>query len=95
MSYLSRKGSFDSLVGLSLLPVEDGTLATVQGPTHPHLYLVDAAERKLLAARAGGRIVVADSVLGSVVTGVLRHASCAQHTNIRPLTPEGTTPHPF
>ena len=85
----SETATFSSLQGLSILPLEDGTLGVILEPTCEPLYLVNSAERRLLE-RMGGSIVAADSLLGAAVSSVLRDPLFPQHCNIRPLTPVDT-----
>ena len=80
---------YSALHGLSILPLEDGSLGVIEDSTGPPLYLVSSAERKLLH-RAGGKVVVADNVLGALVSAVLRDPLFAQHCNVRALTPVET-----
>lgn len=80
------KPTFSSLHGLSVLPLEDGSLGVIEDPTGLPLYLCNEAERRILS-RAGKRIVVADSLLGNTVSSVLRHPEFPFHCNIRPLSP--------
>jgi hypothetical protein len=86
---MEQSAPYSALHGLSILPLEDGTLGVIEDSTGPPLYLVSSAERKLLH-RAGGRVVVADSVLGALVSAVLRDPLFAQHCNVRALTPVET-----
>jgi hypothetical protein len=86
---ISDYDSYSSLQGLSILPLEDGSLGVIGDATAAPYYLVKDAERKLLH-RAGRRIVIADSQLGPPVSARLRDKLCAEHCNIRPLSPIDT-----
>ena len=81
-----NKPTFSSLHGLSVLPLEDGSLGVIEDPTGLPLYLCNEAERRILS-RAGKRIVAADSVLGNTVSSVLRHPEFPFHCNVHPLSP--------
>lgn len=81
--------SYSSLQGLSILPLEDGSLGVIGDATAAPFYLVKDAERKLLH-RAGRRIVIADSELGPFVSARLRDNLCSEHCNIRSLSPIDT-----
>ena len=81
-----NKPTFSSLHGLSVLPLDDGSLGVIEDPTGLPLYLCNEAERRILS-RAGKRIVVADSLLGNTVSSVLRHPEFPFHCNIHPLSP--------
>ena len=55
-----------SLVGLCLLPMEDGALGVIGSPAEAPIYLVEAAERKLLQqvrSRTPHPLVHASSIL--------------------------------
>ena len=79
------KPIFSSLHGLSVLPLEDGSLGVIEDPTGTPLYLCNDAERRILS-RAGKRIIVSDIVLGKTVSSVLRHPEFSSHCNIHALT---------
>ena len=82
----STKHTFSSLHGLSVLPLEDGSLGIIEDPTGLPLYLCNDAERRILS-RAGKRIIVSDAVLGKTVCSVFRRSDFSSHCNIRPLSP--------
>ena len=79
------KPTFSSLHGLSVLPLEDGSLGVIEDPTGTPLYLCNDAERRILS-RAGKRIIVSDTVLGKTVSSVFRHPEFSSHCNIHALT---------
>jgi hypothetical protein len=85
----SNYASYSSLQGLSILPLEDGSLGVIGDSTASPFYLVKDAERKLLH-KAGMRIVIADSFLGPSVSACLRDKLCSEHCNIRHLSPIDT-----
>ena len=81
-----NRSNYSAMQGIGVLPLEDGSLGKIGGPTDAPLFLATDAERRLLSRSAGRRLLAADPVLGAAAA-LLKDAAFAACCNVRALQP--------